>query len=154
MICSGPGVQEPETISKKPITARIFCYYYLLYLVCTTSQGIQLHLHLKVKIQNSREMEVLLLLWKQWRSQGGKTQQRCEEIKLGPSGGTDIPTATSVLPCFHACQQHCKISKPQKLQIYTCGFLPPAQEREVGVQKQVGVVSQLKNDMPQEAFYR
>ena len=44
-------------------------------------------------------------------------------IQSGPSGGTDIPTATSLLPCFHACQQHCKIPKPQKLWIFTCGLL-------------------------------
>lgn len=29
--------------------------FYLLYMVCTTSQGIQLHLHLKVIIQTSRK---------------------------------------------------------------------------------------------------
>lgn len=56
--------------------------FYLLYTVCTTSQGIQLHLHLKVKIQTSRKIEVLFLLWKQWRLQWEKHSRDMRRFKL------------------------------------------------------------------------
>lgn len=90
-------------------------------MLCTTSQGIQLHSHFKVIIQTSGEMEVLFLLWKQRRLQGEKHSQRQEEIQFSPSAV--LTSQGQLLPCFQAFWKPCKIPKPQKLQVYTCGFL-------------------------------
>lgn len=99
-------------------------------------------------------MEVLSPLWTQRRWQRGKTQQRHAVIQFGPSGGTDIPPATSLLPCFPVCQHRCKIPKPPKIVIlHLWVFASAAQEREAGVQNQGGAVSQLENDMPREVSY-
>lgn len=91
-------------------------------MVCTAPQGIQLHLHFKLKIQNSGEMEVLFLMWKQWRLQGGRTQQRHEEIQFGPSGGNDIPTATSLSPVSRHFGSVVKSPSPRNCKFIPVGF--------------------------------
>lgn len=93
----------------------------LLYMLSTSSQGIQLHSHFKVKTQASGAMEVLFLLWKQRGLEGEKTSQRQEKIQFGSS--VVLTSQRQFLLCFQAFWKHCKIPKPQKLQISTCGLL-------------------------------
>ena len=59
--------------------------------------------------------------------------------------------ASPLPPCVSAALQNPKAPAIANLHLWV--FASPAQEREAGVQKQMGAVSQLKNDMPQEVFY-
>lgn len=90
-------------------------------MLCTTSQGIQLHSHFKVKTQTSGETEVLFLLWKTVKITRGKQARDSRKFNLvrlwywHPKG--------SFSSCFQSFWKRCKIPKTQKLQIYTCRFL-------------------------------
>lgn len=94
--------------------------FYLLYMLCTTSQGIQLHSHFKVKIQTSGETEVLFLLWKTvniTRTKPARDRRKFSLVHLWywhPKGS------------FSSVSRHfgtiVKSQIPQKLQIFTCRF--------------------------------
>lgn len=129
-------------------------HLYLLDMMHTTSQGIQLHLHFKVKIQSSREIEVLFLLGKQWILQGGKYSRGTRKLSLVLRFMPASQQQPQFSPASVYFSSFAKSQSPRNYRFTPVGFcFSSAQEREVGVQKQMEAVSQLPTNMPQKVFY-
>lgn len=120
----------------------------------TTSQGIQPHLHFKVKIQSNREIEVLFLLGKQWILQGGKYSRGTRKLSLVLRFIWSSQQQPQFSPASVYFSSFARSQSPRNYMFTPVGFcFSSAQEREVGVQKQMEAVSQLPTNMPQKVFY-